>query len=61
MMPSENSGANSIRSVATWGPVFVILKKEATVGFITNFCRLKQQLVRKSYPLPIISDNTQKL
>ena len=41
--------------------VFIIPNKEGTVRFITDYCRLNQELVRKPYPLPRIGDNMQKL
>ena len=42
-------------------PVFIIPKKEETVRFITDYLRLKQQLVRKPYPLPRIGATMQQL
>ena len=42
-------------------PVFVIHNKEVTVRFIVDFHRINQQLVRKSYPLPILGKTMQKL
>ena len=38
-------------------PIFIISKKEGTLRFITNYCRLKQQLVIKTHMLPIIGKN----
>ena len=35
-------------------PVFVILKKEVTVRFITDYLRLNQKLLINLYPLPRI-------
>ena len=31
------------------------------MGFITDYCRLNQKLVRKPYPLPIIGETMQQL
>ena len=42
-------------------PVFIIPKKEGNVRFITDYCRLYHQLVRKTYPLPRICNTMQKL
>ena len=42
-------------------PVFIIPKKEGTVGFIMEYRRLNQYFVMKTHPLPIIGDNMQKL
>ena len=42
-------------------PVFIISKKEGTVGLITDYCRLNHQLVRKPHPLPRIGETMQKL
>ena len=42
-------------------PVFIIPKKEGTVRFITDYHRLNQQLVRKLYLLPRISETMQQL
>ena len=42
-------------------PVFIIPTKEGTVGFITDYCRLNQKLVRKPYQLPRIGDTIQQL
>ena len=33
-------------------PLFIISRKEGTVSFITDYLRLKHQLVRNTYPLP---------
>ena len=41
--------------------VFIIPKKEGNVRFITDYCRLNQQLVRKTYTLPIICKTMQQL
>ena len=41
--------------------MFIIPKKEGTVRFIAEHCRLNQKLVRKLYPLPRIGDSLQKL
>ena len=38
-------------------PVCIIPKKESTVRFMMDYCRLNQQLVRKPYPLPRIGEN----
>ena len=37
-------------------PVFRIPKKEGTVGFITDYRRMNQQLARKMYPLTRIGE-----
>ena len=42
-------------------PVFIIPKKEGTARFITDYIRLNQKLVRKSYPLPIIGETMHQL
>ena len=42
-------------------PVFIIPKKQGTVMFITNYCMLKHNFVRKPYPLARIGDNIQHL
>ena len=42
-------------------PVFIIPKKEGTVGFITDYRRLNKNFFRKPYPLPIIGDTMQQL
>ena len=42
-------------------PVFITPKREGTVGFITDYLRLNQKLVRKPYTLPIICKTMQKL
>ena len=42
-------------------PIFIIPNKEGTVGFITDYFRLNQKLVRKPYPLPRIGETMQKL
>ena len=42
-------------------PGFIITKKEGTLRFIADYCRLKQKLVRKQYPLPTIGNTTQQL
>ena len=42
-------------------PVFIILNKEGTVRFITDYCRLNQQLVINLYPLLRIGETMQQL
>ena len=42
-------------------PVFIIPKKYGTVGFITDYFRLNQKLVRKPYPLPMIGKTNKQL
>ena len=42
-------------------PVFIIPNKEGTVSFITDYLRINQKLVRKSYPLPRIVKTMQQL
>ena len=42
-------------------PVFIIPKKEGAVGFITDYYRLNQQLVRNTHRLTIVCDNIQQL
>ena len=42
-------------------PVFIIPKKEGTVRFITDYRRLNQKLVRKTYLLPRIGETIQQL
>ena len=42
-------------------PVFITPKREGTVRFNTDYCRLNQKLVRKPYPLPRIGDTMQQL
>ena len=49
---------NPIQQYQYSTPVFIIPKKEWTVGFITNYHRLNQILVRNPYPLPIIGNKT---
>ena len=45
-----------------WGtPVFIILKKEGTVCFLTNFRRVNMQIVCKPFPIPTIADTLQQL
>ena len=41
--------------------MFIIPEKEVTVRFITDFLKLKLQLVRKSYTFPRICETIQKL
>ena len=41
--------------------VFILPKKEETVSFITDYCRINQKLVRKPYPLHIIGETMQQL
>ena len=36
-------------------PTFIILKKDATVRFISNFCELNKCTKRKPFPIPKIS------
>ena len=42
-------------------PVFITPNKEGTVRLITEYQRLNQKLVRKTYPLPRIGETMQKL
>ena len=42
-------------------PVFIIPKKEGNMNFITDYCRLNRQLVRKPYPLTRIGETMQQL
>ena len=42
-------------------PLFITPKKESTVSFIAEYLRLKQKLVRNTYPLPRIGETMQKL
>ena len=42
-------------------PLFIIPDKEGTVRFIMGYCRLNQQLVINTYPLPRIVNAMQKL
>ena len=42
-------------------PIFIIPKKEGTTRFITDYCRINQKLVRKTYPLPRIYKTMQQL
>ena len=45
-----------------WGsPTFILPKKEGTVRFLTDFREVNKKLIRKSYPIPKISDIMQKL
>ena len=44
----------TVQKISFGTPVFIIPKKEETVRFIIDYCRLKYQLVIKTYPLPII-------
>ena len=42
-------------SESKWSSLsFVILKKDKTVRFLTDFRLLNEKLVKKSYPLPVI-------
>ena len=41
--------------------VFIIPKKEGTVRFITDYCRVKHQLIINLYPLPKIGETMQQL
>ena len=42
-------------------PVFIIPNKEGTVGFIIDYLRFNQKLVRKPYQLSIIGNTIQQL
>ena len=42
-------------------PVFIIPKKERTVRFITDYLRLNQKFLIKSYSLPIIYETMKQL
>ena len=42
-------------------PVFIVPKKEGTAGFITDYHRLNQKLVRNPYHLPKIGDTMHQL
>ena len=42
-------------------PVFIIPKKEPTVMFIMDYCRINQKLVRKPYPLTRTGDTMHQL
>ena len=42
-------------------PVFIIPKKEGTVGFITDYRRINQKLAGKPYPLPRIVETMHQL
>ena len=42
-------------------PVFIIPNKEGTVGFITDYIRFNQKLVRNTYPLTRIGKTMQQL
>ena len=45
-----------------WGmPVFIIPKKEETVCFLTEFRKVKRQIVCKPFPIPRIVDTLQQL
>ena len=45
-----------------WGmPVFIILTKEGTVCFLTNYRKVNGQIVRKPFPIPRIADTLQQL
>jgi hypothetical protein len=37
-------------------PSFIIPKKDARVRWISNLCQLNKVIIRKQYPLPIITD-----
>ena len=41
--------------------VLIIPKKEVTVGFIMDYCRLNHQLVRNPYSLPRIGDTIHQM
>ena len=42
-------------------PTFIILKKDATVRFISNFCELNKCIKHKPFPIPKIQDLLLKL
>ena len=42
-------------------PVFIIPKKEGTVIFLDDFRNVHGQIVRKTFPIPKISDTLQQL
>ena len=42
-------------------PVFITSKKEWTVRFITEYCRLNHPFSGRSYPLPIMFETMQQL
>ena len=42
-------------------PVFIIVNKEGTVGFLTKFRKSNKLIVQKSYPIPIVGDIMQQL
>ena len=42
-------------------PIFIISKKEGTVRFITEYCRLNQKLVKNPHPLPRIGNTVKQL
>ena len=42
-------------------PVIIFPKKEDTVRFIIDYCRINQKLFRNPYPLPRICETMQKL
>ena len=44
----------TVQNIQYETPVFIIPKKEGTVSFITDDCRLNQKLVIKPYTLPRI-------
>ena len=41
-------------------PVFIILNKEGNVRFITDYRKIKKELVRNPYPLPRIFEHMQQ-
>ena len=51
----------SVQNIQYGTPVFMIPNKEGTVRFITDYCRINHQLVRKPCPLPRIGETMQQL
>ena len=52
---------NTVQQSQYGNPVSIIPKKEGTVGFITDYRRLKKKLVRNPYPLHRIGETMQQL
>ena len=52
---------NPVQQSQLRNPVFIIHKKEYTLTFIMDYCRLNQKLVRKPHSLTRIGETMQKL
>ena len=50
-----------VQNIQYGTPIFIIPNKEGTLRFIKDYFRLKQKLVRKSYPLLRIGETMQQL